>query len=1034
MGRAHDCRQPLGVQQTTFVSVGLFIIVMLVPAWSGRHAFSQATTIPQIQKVSHDSLLLAESIQIIDTTRWSLQGSGLKDSHVRITGICVVAPEVMAKNGLAMLVYDTGRTLTAWRGLVVECPDSGPVAAFSSVTVGSIVTIAGTVREVPSQSLYSETRLQCSSISIDGYDPARISPAARSITDFYVGEWPNGTVKFTSGEPFGGMIVELCNVRTVAPDDPPDGNVMLIDSLGNTLPVADLSRWFTLGSHRDSSSSYSTPVNAWIDTIRGVITSSYGPPAAGGGYCIAPMFPGDIVYGRSSRSLITGSVIEAGHREAHGSGNDSAIGGLLVVLSGKANGLAVTDINGRFTFSGVDSGTYIVSLLPSDARVFRSPAGGVHTITIGQNDTLLGLDFSIYHYRNVIAGSIFEDRDMDGLRDPGEAGLAHAPVWLESSRLDSMYTDPDGYYAFDGIGKEFATVSTSIQPPWEQIFPRYGAGYQTVFGREAGGVAIVNFAGQLIPARIKLKLTVRDSTATNRRDVWWGVRPGAGFGIWSVDNGAMAIDFAEGEVPVPPLDANAFDARFINPNLTWSHFEYGSWVDMRGFDKADQTDRYALRFGTGFLAGGGYPIRLYWSRDEVGGSYNGPVTMDVPRGASVDMKLADSLIIQDESVTYVMISATGPNLPAGYRTRWRMVSVPTQTAPTPAVQIFSSSTPPAFRYYSGPGYAAVDSLEPGAGYWMRVALPVDSGRSPGLPLIADTIPVKAGWNLVGALGTAIGLAEVSAVPPDIRQGKIFGYDQGYYIADSLRPYNGYWVETSEDGILILRARSGSTQKLAQGDEAEEVLRLTLVEATGAHQELSLHSGREGTVDAPPLPPEDAFDARFSTNRVGESVEEGVRREIPIQIQSVNYPVMLSWRVVHNAAGMSLLLGSKRYAMSGTGGVRLSDRQVSVNLIVDYREALPATFRLSQNHPNPFNPSTSIHYAVPVRCRVKLAVYDVRGRIVQVLKDDIHSPGTHSVEWNASQCASGVYWCCMEATGLADRQQRITLTRKMLLLR
>ncbi len=1030
MGRTQKCRQPYGALQKTFLSVVSCLMIMLVPAWTGGYALSQTTTISDIQFVARDSLLLAESIQASDSTRWTLQGSQWNDRYVCVTGICVVPPRTLAKNGLAMLVYDTARTLTTWRGLIVECEPSGPIAAFANVIAGNVVTLTGQVQEVPSQSLYSETRLRCSSISIDGYDPARIPPLARSITDFYVGEWPDGMVTFGSGEPCGGMIVELYGVRTVSPDDPPNGTVTIIDSLGNTLPVSDLSRWFTLGSHRDSSSSYSTPVNAWIDTIRGVITSAYGPPAEGGGYCIAPMFPGDVVYGRSSRSVISGSVFDAG--------DDSAISGLKVVLSGNANGIAITDFMGRFTFSGVDSGTYTISLLPAEAPVVRSPAGGTYNVSIGENDTLRGLDFSIYRRRNIITGSVFEDKDMDGHRDPGEQGFANVPVRMQSSRYDSTYTNTEGYYAFDDIGREFATVSTSILPPWEQIFPRFGAGYQTVFVHNAGDVVTINFAAQLIPARIKLKLTVRDSTSWNKRDVWWGVRPGAAFGIWSIDEGAMAVDYAEGEVPVPPLDANAFDARFINPDLTWSHFEYGSWVDMRSFSRAEQTDRYALRFGTGYLANGCFPMRLFWSKEEVQGAYNGPVTMTVPRGETVDMKLTDSLVIQDVSVSYVHISASGPNLPAEYRTRWRLISVPTQIAPRPAVEIFSTSTPPAFGYFAPDGYSSVDLLESGRGYWLKVALRVDSGRSPGVPLSADTLPVKAGWNLIGTIGTAISVSDLSSIPQSILRGRIFGYDQGYHSADSLRPYNGYWVEASQDGAVILCTGGGiatdASGKLASREDAADVVRLTLTESSGAHQELLLRRGTQGAVDAPPLPPEDAFDARFATNQVVESVAVSERREIPIQIHSVRYPVTLSWRLLRDAGGISLLAGSGKYVMSDTGGIVIRDQHLTLKLIVECRGAIPSSFHLFQNHPNPFNPSTSIHYQVPVRSRVKITIYDLQGRVVQVLKDDAHSPGTYSEEWIASRVATGVYYCRMDATGLTDPTQRMTQTIKLLLMR
>lgn len=69
---------------------------------------------------------------------------------------------------------------------------------------------------------------------------------------------------------------------------------------------------------------------------------------------------------------------------------------------------------------------------------------------------------------------------------------------------------------------------------------------------------------------------------------------------------------------------------------------------------------------------------------------------------------------------------------------------------------------------------------------------------------------------------------------------------------------------------------------------------------------------------------------------------------------------------------------------------------------------PDQLELQQNFPNPFNPSTNIQYSIPESGFVQLHVYDVTGRRIDQLVDEYQSAGTHSISFDASGLASGVY--------------------------
>ena len=91
---------------------------------------------------------------------------------------------------------------------------------------------------------------------------------------------------------------------------------------------------------------------------------------------------------------------------------------------------------------------------------------------------------------------------------------------------------------------------------------------------------------------------------------------------------------------------------------------------------------------------------------------------------------------------------------------------------------------------------------------------------------------------------------------------------------------------------------------------------------------------------------------------------------------------------------------------------------------DIVAAAPTKFEM-ENYPNPFNPTTVITYQLPVNSHVTLKIYDVLGRKVETLVDEYQSAGSHSVQFNAQNLASGIYFYRLTAPGF-------TQIKKMLL--
>jgi hypothetical protein len=92
--------------------------------------------------------------------------------------------------------------------------------------------------------------------------------------------------------------------------------------------------------------------------------------------------------------------------------------------------------------------------------------------------------------------------------------------------------------------------------------------------------------------------------------------------------------------------------------------------------------------------------------------------------------------------------------------------------------------------------------------------------------------------------------------------------------------------------------------------------------------------------------------------------------------------------------------------------------------------IPQTYNLSQNYPNPFNPITKINYELPKDGRVKLVIYDILGREIKTLVNELKQAGRYTVEFNGTQYASGVYFFRIQVDG----GNSYTAVKKMVLVK
>jgi hypothetical protein len=168
-----------------------------------------------------------------------------------------------------------------------------------------------------------------------------------------------------------------------------------------------------------------------------------------------------------------------------------------------------------------------------------------------------------------------------------------------------------------------------------------------------------------------------------------------------------------------------------------------------------------------------------------------------------------------------------------------------------------------------------------------------------------------------------------------------------------------------------------------------------------------------------------------TNNAGFHVE---RQELERQ-----EPGRTGWTEIGFVKGAGTTTSEQQYAFTddilpeGAASLTYRLRQVDVDGAAHYSPDvevslhLRSTFALQGNYPNPFTGSTVIQYQIPAEMPVRLDVYNIQGRRVAALVNEVQGAGTKTVTWSPENLASGIYVLRLEAEG-RTRMQNVSLIR------
>jgi thiol-disulfide isomerase/thioredoxin len=108
-------------------------------------------------------------------------------------------------------------------------------------------------------------------------------------------------------------------------------------------------------------------------------------------------------------------------------------------------------------------------------------------------------------------------------------------------------------------------------------------------------------------------------------------------------------------------------------------------------------------------------------------------------------------------------------------------------------------------------------------------------------------------------------------------------------------------------------------------------------------------------------------------------------------------------------------------------------ELSTMTDVENTPVSPEEFYLAQNYPNPFNPSTKISYYIPEQSLVIINIYNILGKQIADLENDIKTAGNYNLKWNAKDLPSGFYFLTIDAASLIS-EMKFNKTNKMILLK
>lgn len=418
---------------------------------------------------------------------------------------------------------------------------------------------------------------------------------------------------------------------------------------------------------------------------------------------------------------------------------------------------------------------------------------------------------------------------------------------------------------------------------------------------------------------------------------------------------------------------------------------------------------------------------------------------------------------------------------------WHMMSIPLIPQYTSIDSIFGDDVTGAFFVYDysqSTGYNLVQDVQHGSGYWLALENPatVDLEGTPAVDSVF--LPLALNWNIVGAAMTvSVPLDSLyftdgitlNAYTEAVNGGWIspafYRYNNtsgSYELADTLNPWGGYWLQALLGGISMITyppdqgSADGIESGAAEDDEDDWYISIGLTQGNltnclagfGVHSQATIGYDLWYDIPAPPVSPsgndvrlifyhpewaapvgiEFCHDLRDpltpGETAVWEgSIEASEPGEMSVDFGPIDQLLPDGYEASAELMGQTYDLMADPVFSFAYSGPCLTRVIISGNPAGTVGQAMdyPLEFTLNNPFPNPFNPTTTLSFILPVPAHVELSVFDLSGRLVAELADGWMEIGSHQLTFDGAGLSAGVYLYRMTAG-------EFTSTGKMVLMK